>query len=291
MSNPASLPSLDDFHPRVHALSSTGHPRAALDLVLQTTDDLLREGQWARCDALLEGVVLEGLDPMVAVGFLTATCVASGRLPAYSRLYARVAPWLRAQIGAERAEGLLRARAPREVKTLSAPTLDRCRFCGTTYCGDARVSLASGLDQFYRVKETEQIYRYARCICTRGQLADSLELVPVAVAWGTYYFIATWETTERSYSLVVEMIPTGATADPVEWVVLKGPDVLVEFSLETGQCRGRPAAARGRRPKLQGALSFSSEELELLRRTTSRKRFLHLPASACQQPLTRKLPS
>lgn len=112
----------------------------------------------------------------------------------------------------------------------------------------------------------------------------------MAVAWGTYYFVATWKTTERPYSLVVELIPTGAAADPVEWVVLRGPDVLVEFSLETGQCRGRTATARGHRPKLQGVLSFSPEELELLRRTASRKRFLHLPASAVQQPLTRRLP-
>lgn len=160
---------------------------------------------------------------------------------------------------------------------------DTCPFCDTEYRGDARAVLVSSVPEFYR-DPTERIYRFARCICVAGQRAEKADQVPVSVAWGTYYFLGSWVTPKRTTALVVEMIQAASPA-PTS-VILTGPGVLVEFVLATGRCRGVRATARGARPKLAGKLVLAASELELLRQTATRQRFLHLPPRVHQAPLT-----
>jgi hypothetical protein len=93
---------------QIRRLAAEGHPRKALDLVFGGLDQLLQQGDFAACDAVLGAVSLDGLDPMVALGFLVITQRAASALPGRAALVARLREWLPAQVGPGRAEELLR---------------------------------------------------------------------------------------------------------------------------------------------------------------------------------------
>lgn len=95
---------------KVRQLIVDDRPRAALDIVFKTFDDLLHAGNFDACGAILDGVVLDDLDPMVALGFLTITKAAAKYIPTRAAFVERVRPWLRDKIGEQRADHLLRTR-------------------------------------------------------------------------------------------------------------------------------------------------------------------------------------
>ncbi len=92
----------------VRRLIADGKAREALDVVFGWLDELLRRGDFAACDAALQTVELDGLDPMVALGFLVITRSAAASLRERAGLVERLRAWLPERVGPARAEDLLR---------------------------------------------------------------------------------------------------------------------------------------------------------------------------------------
>jgi hypothetical protein len=90
------------------ALLGQGRTDAALDLVFDRLDDLLLEGRFDACDAILRAVAPSQLPPVVAAGFLAATRAADDRLrDARALLRERIVESSRGAMSAEALEQLL----------------------------------------------------------------------------------------------------------------------------------------------------------------------------------------
>lgn len=96
---------VETFIDRANRLDALNHTDAALDLLYDAVDDLLRRGNFDRIDELLQDVATSDLSLNVLLGLLTATLPARSRLRSRTEFFQRVDETLR--IRGEWEEGLL----------------------------------------------------------------------------------------------------------------------------------------------------------------------------------------
>lgn len=103
---PASVKSaVETFIDRANRLDILDHTDAALDLLYDAVDDLLRRREFDRLDEMLQDTVTSDLSLNVLLGLLTATLPARSRLRSRVAFFQRVDETLRARDEWE--EGLL----------------------------------------------------------------------------------------------------------------------------------------------------------------------------------------
>lgn len=78
-----------DFMQRAVRLDEKGHTDAALDLIYDSVDELMRKGEMALLDGVLTKLEPAGLSVDLLLGILTATLPARTRLPARRSLFPR----------------------------------------------------------------------------------------------------------------------------------------------------------------------------------------------------------
>ena len=96
---------LDEFLQPVMQLERRGHIDAALDVLYDRMDALLKAKQFAAMDALLQQANVDSLSIDVILGLLTASLPARSRLPARSKFYAEAETSIKRR--GEWADGLL----------------------------------------------------------------------------------------------------------------------------------------------------------------------------------------
>ena len=96
---------LDEFLRPVTALEKSGHIDAALDVLYDRVDDLLKLKRFATLDALLEEAKVDSLSVDLILGLLTASLPARSKLSARCRFYAEATESIRRRCAWE--DGLL----------------------------------------------------------------------------------------------------------------------------------------------------------------------------------------
>ena len=85
------------FLERANQLDKRGQTDAALDLIYDQVDALLRSGALARIDALLSGTDVRSLSPDVLLGLLTATLPARTKLRSRKAFFKKVETFLKSR--------------------------------------------------------------------------------------------------------------------------------------------------------------------------------------------------
>jgi hypothetical protein len=78
---------LDDFLQPVTQLEKGGHVDAALDVLYDRTDDLLKKNEFETIDALLQQAKVNLMSVDIILGLLTATLPVRSKLSARSKFY------------------------------------------------------------------------------------------------------------------------------------------------------------------------------------------------------------
>jgi hypothetical protein len=78
------------FISRARELDARGHTDAALDLIYDSVDKLMRDGQFSKLDAILSGVPVASLTADILLGLLTASLPARNRLPSRKPLFRQI---------------------------------------------------------------------------------------------------------------------------------------------------------------------------------------------------------
>lgn len=86
----AQKPSLDEFLRPVLQLGKSGHVDAALDVLYDRVDDLLKAKEFSTMDVFLRQANIDSLSVDILLGLLTASLPAKSKLPSRSRFYAEV---------------------------------------------------------------------------------------------------------------------------------------------------------------------------------------------------------
>lgn len=100
-----TLPDAESFVDRASRLDSAGHSDAALDLLYDSVDEMLRRSEFARLDSILNNTAVADCSPNTLIGLLTASLPARSRLPSRKEFYAAVERALRQR--GEYEDGLL----------------------------------------------------------------------------------------------------------------------------------------------------------------------------------------
>ncbi|WP_428265089.1 hypothetical protein [Haliangium sp.] len=90
----------------VYSLVARQQPDEAIDILFDHIDELLSEGQFARCDSVLRAIDLDRLDTNLVVAVLSITLSAADELPHRARLLSRAEKRL-SVLAPERVERLL----------------------------------------------------------------------------------------------------------------------------------------------------------------------------------------
>jgi hypothetical protein len=101
----ASLTQSKEFVQRAVRLDEKGHTDAALDLIYDSVDELMRKGEFPQLDSMLSKVEPASLSADILLGILTATLPARSRLAARRDLFRKAESVLKAR--SDWQEGLL----------------------------------------------------------------------------------------------------------------------------------------------------------------------------------------
>ncbi len=91
----ADLNAPESFVARAQRLDQAGHGDAALDLIYDSVDELMRSGALGQLDALLAHLAVADLSTDILLGILTATLPARTSLPARRKLFPEIEHALR----------------------------------------------------------------------------------------------------------------------------------------------------------------------------------------------------
>lgn len=80
----------NSFVNRAQRLESHGQIDAALDMIYDSVDELMRNGEFARLDSILESILITELSVDILLGVLTATLPARNRVPSRSKLFGEI---------------------------------------------------------------------------------------------------------------------------------------------------------------------------------------------------------
>lgn len=103
--NSSAESSKHGFLSSANQLASRGHIDSGIDIVYDAVDEMLRDGEFPRVDAILTETQPKEYSIDIMLALLTSTLPASSRLPSRCAFYGRFETWLRA--AGEYEDGLL----------------------------------------------------------------------------------------------------------------------------------------------------------------------------------------